>query len=186
MHGQRGTASRNTSSSTPMSQGLQAVFLENRESLLRFLRARGAVDADDLVQEIWLRASSQASGPIANPRSYLFRIAHNMMIDIHRASSQRTRREKAWTEANSDVASGVSDEPSAERSLVAREMLEQVQNALDDMGEPTATIFRRFRIDGIAQKIIAGDLAVSLATVEKHLQKAYRMVAAIKKEFDTE
>jgi RNA polymerase sigma factor (sigma-70 family) len=170
-----------------MSQGLQAVFFENREPLLRFLRARGAGDqADDLVQDVWLRAADSASGPIANPRAYLFRIAHNLMIDIHRADTQRIQREHLWSDARGGAVFGIADEPSAEQSLIARGMLEQAQRVIDDLGEPTTTIFRRFRIDGSAQKIIASDLNVSLATVEKHLQKAYRAMLALKKEFDTE
>ena len=168
-------------------QGLEAVFFENRESLLRFLQTRGAGEqAEDFVQEIWMRASSQAAGPIANPRSYLFRIAHNLMIDNQRSDIQRFRREQSWSEVSGGSISGVSDEPSAEHGLVARELLERAQNALEDLGEPTTTIFRRFRIEGIAQKIIARDLAISLATVEKHLQTAYRAMVALKKEFDTE
>lgn len=168
-------------------QGLEAVFFENREPLLRFLRARGAGEqAEDFVQELWIRASSQATGPIANPRSYLFRVAHNLMIDHQRSTIQRFRREQSWSEVGGGSISGVSDEPSAEHALVARELLERAQMALADLGEPTTTIFRRFRIEGVAQKIIARDLAVSLATVEKHLQTAYRAMVALKKEFDTE
>ena len=170
-----------------MSQGLQAVFFENREPLLRFLRARGAGDqAEDLVQDVWLRATASASGPIANPRAYLFRVAHNLMIDNHRADTQRTRREHIWSDAHGGAVIGISDEPSVEQSLVARGMLEQAQRVIDDLGEPTTTIFRRFRMDGVGQKSIASELGVSLATVEKHLQKAYRAMMALKKEFDTE
>ena len=170
-----------------MPQGLEAILFENRAALLRFLRARGAGEqAEDLVQEVWLRASAQSSGPIANPRSYLFRIAHNLMIDIHRADVQRQRREQFWHDVNGASGEDPSAEPSAERGMIARGMLERATHVLDELGEPTTTIFRRFRIDGIAQKIIANDLSVSLATVEKHLQKAYRAMAALKKEFDTE
>lgn len=170
-----------------MSQGLKAVFLENREPLLRFLRARGAGDqAEDLVQDVWIRASASASRPIANPRAYLFRVAHNLMIDNHRADTQRFQREQHWSDARGTSDTGVSDEPSIEHSLIARGMLEQAQNVIDELGEPTTTIFRRFRIDGVPQKRIAGELGVSLATVEKHLQKAYRAMLALKKEFDTE
>jgi RNA polymerase sigma-70 factor (ECF subfamily) len=170
-----------------MSQGLEAIFLENREPLLRFLRARGAGDqADDLVQDVWLRAAASATGPIANPKAYLFRVAHNLMIDNHRADTQRFQREQNWSDARRSAEAGVSDEPSIEQSLVARGMLKHAQSVLDELGEPTTTIFRRFRIDGVAQKSIASDLGVSLATVEKHLQKAYRAMLALKKEFDTE
>lgn len=170
-----------------MPQGLQAVFLENRDSLLRFLRARGAGDhVEDLVQEVWFRAVAQGSGPVANPRSYLFRVAHNLMIDNHRADIQRSRREQHWSDASGSNRAGVSDEPLIEHSLVARGMLERTQSVLDALGEPTTSIFRRFRIEGVAQKTIARDLGVSLATVEKHLQKAYRAMLTLKKEFDTE
>lgn len=168
-----------------MSQGLEAIFLENREPLLRFLRARGAgVHAEDLVQDVWLRAAASTSGPIGNPRAYLFRVAHNLMIDNHRADTHRVQREKHWSDARGHA--DVANEPSVEQSLVARGMLEQARRVIDDLGEPTTTIFRRFRIDGVAQKSIASELGVSLATVEKHLQKAYRAMLALKKEFDTE
>lgn len=170
-----------------MPQGLQAIFFENRDPLLRFLRARGAGEkAEDLVQEVWLRASTHSSGPIGHPRSYLFRVAHNLMIDFHRADVQRQRREQIWNDVNGSFGNELSDEPSAERSLIARGMLLRATQVMDELGEPTATIFRRFRIDGIGQKNIARDLSVSLATVEKHLQKAYRAMAALKREFDTE
>lgn len=170
-----------------MPQGLEAIFFENRDSLLRFLRARGAGgQAEDLIQEVWLRASTQSSGPVANPRSYLFRVAHNLMIDIHRSDIQRQRREQHWNDVNGASGDGLSDQPSAERSMIARGMLERATHVIEDLGEPTTTIFRRFRIEGVGQKIIARDLSVSLATVEKHLQKAYRAMAALKKEFDTE
>jgi RNA polymerase sigma factor (sigma-70 family) len=170
-----------------MSQGLQAVFLDNQEPLLRFLRARGATDqAEDLVQEVWIRAAASANGPIANPRAYLFRVANNLMIDHHRTDTQRVQREHHWSDTRGTSDAGVSDEPSVEQSLIARGMLEQAQTVIDDLGEPTTTIFRRFRIDGAAQKSIASELGISLATVEKHLQKAYRAMLALKKEFDTE
>ncbi len=170
-----------------MQQGLQAIFFIHRDSLLRFLRARGAAEqAEDLVQEVWLRASTQSSGPIANPRSYLFRVAHNLLIDIHRTDVQRQRREQLWSDVNGSTGDGASDQPSAERSMIAQGMLKRAAHVIEELGEPTTTIFRRFRIDGVGQKFIAQDLSLSLATVEKHLQKAYRAMAALKQEFDTE
>ena len=44
--------------------------------MLRYLRAHGAGEAvDDLLQELWLKITSVPTGPIASPRSYLFRAA---------------------------------------------------------------------------------------------------------------
>ena len=47
-------------------------------------------------------------------------------------------------------------------------------------------VFRRFRIEGVGQKVIADELGVSLTTVEKDLQKAYRAMIALKQKMDTE
>ena len=51
-------------------QGLEAVFLANRDTLLRFLSAHGAGDAaEDLLHELWIRVRTPRGGPIAAPQS---------------------------------------------------------------------------------------------------------------------
>ena len=66
---------------TMTTSGLEAVFMENRAALLRFLRARGAAEhAEDLLQEMWIKASAGASGPIADPLAYLYRVARNEFV----------------------------------------------------------------------------------------------------------
>ena len=160
--------------------GLSAVLIANRAPLLRFLRARGAgEDSEDILQELWLKVERlEAEGPIADPRAYLFRMADNLMHDRVRASIRRTSREKAWTETGFDPA-GQDEAPSAERSLMARQRLRRVEMALATLGERTQAIFRRFRLEGVSQGRIAQDEGISVSAVEKHLQRAYRVVAAL-------
>lgn len=165
--------------------GLSAVLIANRGPLMRFLRARGAgEDAEDVMQELWLKVERlEAEGPIADPRAYLFRMADNLMHDRVRASMRRTHREQAWSETGYDPA-GWDETPSAERTLAARQRLRQVERALATLGERSQTIFRRFRIEGVTQSRIAQDEGISLSAVEKHLQRAYRVVAALADEDD--
>ena len=167
--------------------GLSAVLIEHRAALLRFLRARGAGDdADDILQELWLKIERiEAAGPIADPRAYLFRMADNLMHDRVRANVRRNNREQAWSDAGYDAA-GQDETPSAERALAARQRLREVERALATLGERTQSIFRRFRIDGITQSRIAQEEGISLSAVEKHLQRAYRTVAALIDEEDSE
>ena len=81
--------------------GLQAVFLANREAVLRFLRARGAGDeAEDILQDVWLRIARSRSGPVAAPMAYLYRTANSVMIDRYRAARQARRHEQ--DDANQD------------------------------------------------------------------------------------
>lgn len=167
--------------------GLEAVFMQNRATLLRFLRARGAGDsADDLLQDLWLKASAGASGPIADPLPYLYRTANNLMLDRRRGALRRERRDQDWTEATGGAVIGVSDAPSGERVLVAREQLAATETALKALGERTDHVFRRYRVEGASQREIADELGISLSAVEKHLQKAYRALVELRRRFDAD
>jgi RNA polymerase sigma factor (sigma-70 family) len=166
------------------STGLEAVFLSNRDRLLAFLRAHGAGDAaEDLLQELWLKVSSAPGGPIAQPLSYLYRAANNVMLDRYRSQQQATRRDQDWTEAATTIP-GQSDEPSTERRLIAREQLRLAQAALDALGERPAAIFRRHRIDGVGQRDIAAEFGVSISTVESDLRRAYRAMIDLRSRLD--
>jgi len=164
--------------------GLEAVFLSNRDKLLGFLRAHGAGDsAEDLLQELWLRIAAAPTGPIAQPLSYLYRAANNLMLDRYRSQQQAGKRDQAWSDAATTVP-GTSDEPSSERRLIAREQLRIAQAALDLLGERAAAIFRRHRIDGVGQREIAREFAVSISTVEADLRRAYRAMIELKGRLD--
>lgn len=155
--------------------GLEATFLENRDKLLRFLRARGAGDAaEDLVQDVWLRIAGSRPGPIAAPLSYLFRTADLLMIDRFRSTRQADLRDRAWSNLSAGDPPGVSAEPSAERRLSAAQEAADVLALLDSLGPRVSAIFRRHRIDGAAQKVIATEMGISLSTVESDLRVAYR------------
>lgn len=160
------------------SRGLEEAFLNHRLDLLRFMRARGAGEAaDDLLQELWLKAIAIPTGSVADPRSYLFRIANNLMLDRRRAALRAAQRDTAWGNA-------AGEEPicgSGEQVLIARQQIERAERALAALGCRVAAIFRRYRIDGISQREIAHEMGISLSAVEKDLQKAYRIVIRIKR-----
>lgn len=158
--------------------GLEAVFIANRPMLLRFLRARlgDHHGAEDLLQDLWLKLHGLETGPIADPRAYLYRMADNLVLDRRRSAQRRAHREEAWSNAQSGVDSEIDDRPSAERTLLARERLNRIERALRELPERTAAAFRMFRIDGKPQKSIAAEFGITVSAVEKHLQKAYRAI----------
>lgn len=164
--------------------GLEAVFLANRDRLLGFLRAHGAGEAaEDLLQELWLKIAAAPTGPIAQPLSYLYRAANNLMLDRYRSLNQAAKRDQDWSDAASTV-TGQSDEPSSERKLIAREQLATAQRTLDALGERPAAIFRRHRIDGVGQRDIAAEFGVSISTVEADLRRAYSAMIDLRRRFD--
>ncbi len=161
--------------------GLEAVFIANRDKLIRFLGVRGAGDAaEDLVQDLWLRVAASTTGPVAHPLAYLYRAAHSLMIDRHRSRRRTERRDGAWLGHETEPEGAVAAEPGGERLIGARQEVARVAAVLADLGPRRETVFRRFRIDGVAQRAIAQELGVSISTVENDLRVAYRALAELK------
>ena len=163
--------------------GLQRVILNERSRLLRFLVARGAGDdAEDVLQDLWQRVAALPGQPIADPLSYLFRAAENLMRDRRRSEVSRERRQQDWQ----DSGEGGEDAPVAERVLIAREQLRAVEIELATLDPRVQQVFRRYRLAGETQSSIARSLGVSLSSVEKDLHKAHRTISALKAKFDAE
>jgi RNA polymerase sigma-70 factor (ECF subfamily) len=166
--------------------GLHAAFLQHRAQLLRFIAARGGgAEAEDVLQEVWLRISAAQTGPVGNPLSYLHRAANTVLIDRYRARRQATLRDRAWSDAQGGSDPAVSDAPSAERIVLARDLARAVEDLLARLHPPrVAAIFRRHRIDGVPQRQVAGEFGISLSTVEADLRIAYRALADLREQFD--
>ncbi|WP_380785972.1 RNA polymerase sigma factor [Sphingomonas sp. R86521] len=159
--------------------GIEAVYLGNRDKLVRFLIARGAGDAaEDLVHDLWIKVSGRIDGPIGNPLAYLFRAADMLMIDRYRADRQAGQRDRNWSEGQGD--GDVAGDPSAERIVASRQEAARVAETLAALSLRQQTIFRRARIDGVPQRQIAAELGISLSTVESDLRIACRALVDLK------
>ena len=89
-------AARNGQGDAGAQAGLVLLYTQHRAQLMRFLCARtgDAAEAEDIVQELWLRLRNQRVGPIANGRAYLFQMANNLVLDRVRERRRRARRDR--------------------------------------------------------------------------------------------
>lgn len=170
----------------PAHDGLLQTFAAARPALLRFLVTRGAApdDAEEILQELYLKLLTETIGPVAQPRAYLYRMASNHFAGARRSAGRRVRREEEWTELRGGSDGAVDEAPSVEAALIAREQLAILQRVLDGLPERTRQIFRRFRVELEPQRRIAEDLGISVSAVEKHLSRAYAEIAAAKRLLD--
>lgn len=168
--------------------GLVGVFVTMRPALLRFLQSRGcsAADAEDIAQDMHMKLAGEPLGPVAEPRAYLYRMATNKLLLLRRTAGRRMRREEDWDDVHGGGDGERDERSSIEAQLIAREQLAILQRVLDGLPERTRTIFRRFRIDGEAQRGIAQDLGISVSAVEKHLARAYAEIASAQLRLDGE
>ncbi len=165
---------------------LEIVFLRERQRLLSFVVRAGAGDeGEDVLQEAWLRIETLRDRPRPDqPVAYLYRMTHNLMLDRRRGIRRSLRRDSEWADAAGGAMPGVSDQPGDDRRMIAAEEIRAVHAAVDALGEPTATIFRRHRVDGIVQRVIAEELGLAISTVEKHLRRAYAALIAWRSDRD--
>lgn len=156
-----------------------AIYSNHAKSLRRFLRSRVgcAATADDLAQDAFVRLCSTASAAdIGDSRSYLFRIAHNLVVDYHRWVHRKTGPGDSIDLSSLDVEE--LDIPSPERSaedvLAFREEVRDVDRSLGHLSDMCRQIFWLSRGFGFRNYEIASMLGVCVSTVEKNLSKASR------------
>jgi RNA polymerase sigma-70 factor (ECF subfamily) len=164
---------------------LEQAYLAHRARLLRFLLARGAGEAaEDLLQDLWLRLAAAPDPAAATGLAYMMRAADRLMIDRYRSFRQAALRDQAWAETQPGLADDIAPAADAERLIAGRQHVAAIEAALTDLGPRAAAIFRRHRIDGLAQREIAAEFGVSLSTVESDLRRAYGRILDVRRTMD--
>lgn len=161
----------------PPVSGLSQLLGELRPELLRFLTARlgDAGDAEDVVQELWIRVRDGAGGPVANARAYLYRAAQNLALDRVRERRRRTSRDGEWAQTQRAPIAG--PEPAdpradAETALLTREENAALAAAIASLPEAAGRAFRMHKLDGMPHAAVARALGISRSGVEKHMALA--------------
>jgi RNA polymerase sigma-70 factor (ECF subfamily) len=163
--------------------GLVAVYDQHCGDLLRFLRARtrDPAEAEDVVQELWLRLRDLRPGPISNARAYLYQMANNLVLDRARARRRRGIRDHSWTEQSYALAPGPDGEiqtvdpgQTPEAQLVEAEEQRALESAIAELPEGARRAFCLHKIDGLSHAEVAVRLGISRSGVEKHIAVAMK------------
>ena len=152
-----------------MATNWQSAFARVRAALMR--RGRTTHDADDLVQEAWVRlACYEREQTVLEPEAFLMRTALNLSIDAHR--TRVTRGEEVLL----DEVVLIDATPSADAIVLGRERMARMSVCLGRLNEKTRVIFLAHRVDGMSYHEIAQAHHLSISTVEKHVAKALLQV----------
>jgi RNA polymerase sigma-70 factor (ECF subfamily) len=157
---------------------LLGVYRSRSDALLRFLTARlgNEHDAQDALQDVYLHIDKiETSLEVRDPDAYLFRMAANLARDHVRSRNRTTARDRAWaTSQRGADDSEADDTPSAERAYGARQRLEAVRRALDELSPQCRRIFMLHKFDGLSHLEISQRVNISRSTVEKHMHTALK------------
>lgn len=147
--------------------------------LVRFFRRRirNPQDADDLVQQVFLRLSQHPQvDAIGNRDAYIFQMASNALKDHCRRKRVWDRllvASERWADADRiDAEADPGVEISPERVLQGRECINQLEAALRELPERTRDVFALRCFEGLKHAEIARLYGISVRAVEKHFAKA--------------
>ena len=149
-------------------------------------------DAEDVVQDAWLRWSAADRGEVVDPRAYLVRITTRLALD--RMDSARARRESyvgPWLpEPLLTGRSPVAAAPQAPAPEDAAELGEQVSLALlvvlETLSPAERAVFVLREVFGMSVAEVAGALDRSEAAVRQMAHRAREHVHARQPRFDTD
>lgn len=161
---------------------LVAAYMQKRANLLRFfaLRTSSSNEAEDIVQEIYVRIASLDDASVENPVGYLYKLGTNVMLDRVRARERATARDDAYyrTFQTGSSMEPESDAPSPEAAWESRARLERVLAVVERMPPRRKQVFVMHKIDGLSYAEIAEALRISRSAVEKLMMAALRDLMA--------
>ena len=156
--------------STTIVKNWHAIYSRVRSALMR--RGRTPHEAEDLVQEAWIKmASYEREHPIKQPEAFLMRTALNLSIDAHRMSISHGEEVAVEDVVLIDVAQSIDD------VVLAKERMARLTICLRRLSPKTRDIFLSYRLEDLTYQEIAARHGLSVSTVEKHVARAMAQLA---------
>ena len=168
--------SRSTAEAVPASFEQEALAFLNRLYAAALRLTRHGADAEDLVQETYLRAFTSAHQyqPGTNLRGWLFTILHNTHLN------QRRDRARDPVEADSDaveLASNAADGPASPEDELLRATLDaDLRDALDQLPEAFREAVWLRDVEQFSYDEIARIVQVPIGTVMSRISRGRRQL----------
>ncbi len=156
--------------------GMDVLYARHWGELCHYIKkhfGQGPPDPEDVAQDAFMRfAAIENREAIDNPRAYLFRTAHNALVDEHRRLALHRGNP-------ADIDAGTaSDDLTPERVLVGQERLEILTRSLRAMPAARRRSFLLNRLQGLSCAAIARMTGYSESAVKKHIDVALRHLEA--------
>jgi RNA polymerase sigma-70 factor (ECF subfamily) len=152
--------------------------------LLRYaeqILGRRGDEAQDVVQEVFLRyhrqVAERGATSVANPACWLFRVAHNVSLDVARKREGWERARGPATRAAEDRQADLGAAAEAAAELVRREAQERALEELQRLPEAERQVLLLKVIQGLTLREIGEVLGMSIGNVDYHLNQGLRELA---------
>lgn len=155
--------------STEQARWMVDEVLPHEADLRAWLKSRfpSVRDTDDIIQDVFTRILSvHGSGPIVNPRAYIFVVARNLALNqIRHMQYQRPHGAKEV-----DPLSIIDEVRSPPEAMAINEESEHLISAIQSLPKRCRQVMTLRKIYGLSQKEVAKRLGISVNTVEVQSQ----------------
>ena len=158
---------------TEQDRRISEAVRDERVRLRNFIRKRvgDAADAEDLLQDVFYEfvQAYRLMKPIEQAGAWLFRVARNRIIDFYRKRRTDPLRESPAFAQNEGSLTLQDLLPSAdsgpEANFFRRLLLEELEDALEDLPEEQREVFIAHELEGRSFKELAAETGVSVNTL---------------------
>jgi len=162
---------------------LTSIYKQYQVDICKYIArifGKGPPDPEDVAQQVFINFIEQGGEEkVLNPRAYLYRIAHNLVMNLHRKASTRRRY-------IADQSASVQDENvenrHPERILISRERLIVLERTMWEMPAKRRQMVVLNRLKGLTYAEISRQTGLSKSSVRQHVlngmadfQRALRM-----------
>lgn len=145
-------------------------------------RVKSRNEAEDLTQEVFVRLLNHPDKNNGQTiEGYVFTIAANLLRDraksVAAAVQKQAQSFNALDEKDAFSANLIEDR-NPERVLVGRQTVQDVLEALAELGERTRDVFILARLENVQHREIAAMYGISVSAVEKMMMKAMAHLGA--------
>jgi len=152
------------------------LYNRNRAKLFRYLAHQAPQHADELFQEIWMRVIGARTGYTVTAKfsTWLFRIAHNRLMDHFRAQG---RSIVEFSEAMGEDDCPTLDPPAPvgcepDTMLERKDLAQRILGALDELPAAQREVFLLTEEGGLSLEEIAAATGVGKETAKSRLRYA--------------
>jgi len=135
--------------------------------------------AEEIVQNVFLRLWEKklSMPPAAQLKPYLYRAVHNECLNHIKHEKVKSRYQLYAVSRNEE------QEQPASKKVMTAELEKNIQDALNELPEQCRTIFHLSRFEELKYREIAGQLDISVKTVENQMGKALKLLRTKLAEF---
>jgi RNA polymerase sigma-70 factor (ECF subfamily) len=143
-----------------------------------YYRISEASDAEDLTEEVFIRAwgslqRTDKSSQIKNFRAWLYRIAHNLVVDYHRQSREELLEEMPEEQQTSQLG------PTTEEVSVRRQAGRELEAAIRSLEQPMQQVIILRFINGLSHAETAAIVGIKEGHVRVLQYRALKKLRAM-------